>query len=123
MKIIKEEYGVSRNDVGLSTIIEGDGGLKIMLDIRSNEYMMQCHANLSVFNQSDLKWNTVDSIHFSNMKTMKGVGNIPAEKTARNLEQYFADDRATLISMAEAILGDKFSDPEPKSTAVKKSKP
>lgn len=126
MKIIKEEYSLGTQSANFTKIIEGDNGLKIKIDIKSDSYDFQSYAKLSVFNSHELSWNIVDSIPFSNMKTpSKLYYKIqPPSKNANILASYFVSDTDTLISTAEAVLGDNFSvKPASKKTVTKKIKP
>lgn len=123
MKIIKEEYSLGTQSAHFTKIIEGDKGLKIKIDIKSDSYDFQSYANVSVFNSKDLKWNIVDKIPHSNMKTPhKLYYHVPApQKNAAVLAPLFEEDTKILISLAEEILGDHFSiKPAPKKTVTKK---
>jgi hypothetical protein len=128
MKIIKEEYsiGTYMKSVHFTKIIEGDKGLKIKVNIKSDSYDFQSHATVSVFNPHDLKWNIIDSIHYSNMKTPHNLYNhlqLP-QQNASVLASKFLDDTNTLVSNAEAILGDSFSNKcVAKKTVTQKLKP
>lgn len=117
MKVIKEEYSLGTQSASLSKIIEGDNGLKIKIDIKSDSYDFQSYARVSVF--SDLKWNVVDSISFSNMKTPSKLYYHANGRPANVLAQHFVEDTQVLISNAEAVLGDKFSPTVTKSITKK----
>lgn len=111
MKIIKEEYSLGTQSASFTKIVEGDNGLKIKISITSDTYDFQSYARLSAFNPQTLDWNVIDSIPFSNMKTPpKLYYHVQApSKNASVLAHYFAEDINTLVSNAEAILGDNFS--------------
>lgn len=126
MKVIKEEYSLGTQSAHFVKIIEGDNGLKIKIDIKSDSYDFQSHAKVSVFNPTELKWNIVDSVPHSNMKTPhKLYYHVSApNKNASVLASHFIADTNTLISHAEDILGDSFSvKPVSKKTVTKKIKP
>lgn len=126
MKVIKEEYSLGTQSAHFIKIIEGDNGLKIKVDIKSDSYDFQSHAKVSVFDSKDLKWNIVDNVPHSNMKTPhKLYYHVPRPNgNASVLASHFVEDTHTLISHAEAILGDTFSvKPVAKKTVNKKLKP
>lgn len=119
MKIIKEDYSLGTQSASVSKIIEGDNGLKIKIDIKSDSYDFQSYARVSVF--SDLKWNIVDTIAYSNMQTPHKLYYHSQGKPANTLAPHFSQDIQTLTTNAEAILGDNFS-PAMKKTITKKMK-
>lgn len=109
MKIIKEEYSLGTQSVHLSKIIEGDKGLKIKVDIKSDSYDFQSYARISVFNSTEVKWHILDNIAFSNMKTPPKLYYQVKQENPNILAKHFFADTQILISHAEAILGDNFS--------------
>lgn len=125
MKVIKEEYSLGTQSAHFTKIIEGDNGLKIKIDIKSDSYDFQSYARVSVFNPQSVEWNILDSVPFSNMKTpTKLYYHVQApSKNANVLAPHFVEDTRTLVSNAEAILGDTFSvQPVAAKTVAKKMK-
>lgn len=124
MKIIKEEYSLGQQSAQLTKIIEGDKGLKIKIEIKSDSYDFQSYARVSVFNSSELKWNGVDHIPFANMQTPPKLYYHVQQQNPNILSPYFTNDIKTLVLNAEAILDDSFSlAPAVKKTVTKKNKP
>lgn len=105
MKIIKKEYGFGKQSVELNLIIESENGLKIKVGIDSDSYDFQSSARVSVFNQADLQWKTISSIHYSKMKTPIGLNSYPPnQKTDELLDKYFKSDVNVLLKEAELLL-------------------
>ena len=120
MKIIKEEYAKGQQDIKLNKVIQSDQGLKISIDIRSDSYDFQSHARVSVFHPTELKWNLVASIHYSEMKTpSKLYYKVAQNQHANSVAESFKDDLENLVSQAEQILDQKFS-PEVKPKVNKR---
>lgn len=81
-------------------ILLNESGLKIKVTIKSDAYQQQSYANADVWSESDLKWNKVFSIHYSNMSTPEGL----VYKQTYNLDRFFTKDKDTLLSKAKKIL-------------------
>lgn len=84
-------------------------GAKVKLDIKSDSYSQQCHAQLFVWSNADMKWNLVSSIHPGAMAT--GTGHHHRSEFAKAVSQahaapLFEQDRSTLIRMAALVLGE-----------------
>jgi hypothetical protein len=70
MKTIDRKYFNGRQSVEFEGIYEYKGHkLKIQIDIDS--YDFQSGAKISVFNPQKLKWNYLQSIHYSRMESVK----------------------------------------------------
>jgi len=70
MKVIEREYFNGRQSVEFKGIYEYKGyKLKINIDIDS--YDFQSSAKISVFDPQELKWNYLQSIHYSRMESVK----------------------------------------------------
>lgn len=123
MKIIKSEYSVGQQSVNYQEITEGNDELKIQIIIKSDSYDFQNYAIVNVFSPKELKWNLLDSIPFSNMKTpAKLYYQITPDKyqdkefLKRVMSSKFEEDIKTLRESAEMILGQSFSLVEKKVT-------
>lgn len=110
MELIKEDYSLGTQSANLTKIIKSEAGLKIKIDIKSDAYDFQSFARVSVFNQSELKWNVISSIPFANMNTpTKLFYSINRSENPAILTDKFQKDVEILIKEAEAILDQKFS--------------
>ena len=110
MKVIKDEYSRGTQSVNYVKIIENAEGTKIKIDIKSDSYDFQSYARVSAFSPTDLKWNTISSIAFSEMKTpaqlyYKIGGKSPASIVSDEFEQ----DTQELTNQAADIIGQSFS--------------
>jgi len=125
MKIIKEDYSLGKQSVNLCKIIEGDNGMKIKIDIKSDSYDFQSYARISVFEPQSLAWNNLSHIPYANMKTPhKLCHTINPTQSVSLLIHHFQKDILSLTNEAEAILGDNFSAEIKKTNKVtKKNKP
>ena len=69
MKRIEETYFNGSQSVEFKGIYEhNENKLKIHIDIDS--YNRQSSARIYIFNKQDLKWNNLDSIHYSQMASI-----------------------------------------------------
>lgn len=110
MKIIKSEYGLGTQSVNFKEIRESDEGLKIQINIKSDSYDFQSHAIVSVFSPTELKWNNLSSIHFSEMQTPpKLYYHVPPQGNPSVVSGHFQSDIQQLVTEAEAVLGQTFS--------------
>jgi hypothetical protein len=102
--IVSENISKGGQDVIFSLIEKWtsltDKLLKVKFEVRSNSYDFQCQAVVSVWNEVELKWNRVHSIHHADMKTKHGLCYIP--RTANPAD--FALDVAELRRVATEIL-------------------
>ena len=73
---------------------------KVKLSIKSDSYDMQCYAKAYVWSKTDLRWNNVSFIHYSNMKTPDKL----KYNRESNLEKYFLSDREKLIEQVKNVL-------------------
>lgn len=90
----------SRDDV-IFTANYNIGGFKVRVKIRSNSYDFQSYAIVEVWNKDLLKWNRLESIHYSDMKTPAGLNYQPKSVV---LDSQFVDDTNALVKMAEGLL-------------------
>ena len=73
-------------------------GRKFKVDIKSDGFDFQSHARIKLWDGD--KWNLVDSIHFSNMKTPHQLRFHPQRATASD----FSDDIKSLHNVAMRIV-------------------
>lgn len=99
--IAKERQGVLFKE----TIQHNASGKKLLVKIYSDSYNFQCYATIDIYDPANVKWNRLDFIPFSNMKTPdKLVYQIPHGGSAMALQPMFKDDRHTLLTNAKQIL-------------------
>lgn len=101
-KTLNKAIGIGEQDViykeTADLICNGKTVEKVRIEIRSDSYDKQCHARVSVFDGK--KWNQVDSIHYSNMKTVSKL----AYKPNPPKESDFKADREALVALAMDVL-------------------
>ena len=88
--------------VELGRIEKNGTEVKVKIDIRSNAYKFQCHAEAYVWSHVDHTWNLAYSINPAAMATKEGLSYMPRSKapTVRD----FQDDRDTLVRQVNFIL-------------------
>lgn len=99
-----KELGLCGQDVNyVETLNLLDGGsiYKCKIDIRSNAYKFQSHARAYVWSKNDLRWNLVDEIMYSNMKTEEALYCNNFRKARLSA---FKQDRDTLVEKLKSIL-------------------
>ena len=110
MKIIKEEYSKGTQSAHYVKMMESSEGSKIKIDIKSDSYDFQSHARVYAFSPTELKWNVIASIAFSEMQTpAKLFYKIGYNETADVVAPYFKSDVQELTKQAEDIIGQSFS--------------
>jgi hypothetical protein len=110
MKIIKEEYSKGTQSAHYIKMMESDEGSKIKIDIKSDSYDFQSHAKVYAFSPTELKWNVISSIAFSEMKTpAKLYYQIGYNQAPDVVAPHFIQDTQELTKQAEDILGQSFS--------------
>jgi hypothetical protein len=112
-ELIKQTIDIGRQSV-LYTEVSKIADKKVKVEIKSDSYDFQSYARVSVFNENDLEWKKIDSVHFSNMNTKEGLDSYPqARKLSLGMETdkhknffiaEFWKDRDTLVNMARGIL-------------------
>lgn len=103
MKTLSTEVGLGRQDLNYKEIIEHKGH-KLRVSIKSDSYDFQSSAKVEVFD--NMKWNHVDGIHFSQMKTPATLYVIPkGEKDLSKFAHFFKADRDRLVKLAKDVLG------------------
>ena len=98
MKTLNKEVGQGRQSAIYKETLDHEGD-KVRIEIKSDSYRFQCYARVSIFDGS--KWNQIDSIHHSRMKTEDGLVYRP---NVLPNEKDFKADRDRLVSLAKDIL-------------------
>jgi hypothetical protein len=102
MKTLNKEVGLGRQDLNYKEIAE-IAGHKVRVRIKSDSYDFQSYAIVEVF--SELKWNQVDFIHFSQMNTPEGLYyKVDRNGELSTSECHFKKDRDALIKIASEVL-------------------
>jgi hypothetical protein len=102
--VVSQNISKGSQDVIFSLLEKWPGAegktTKIKFEVRSDSYQFQCYAVASVWNENDLKWNRVHSIHHADMKTKNSLYYMPRPATAAD----FAYDVAELRRVVTEIL-------------------
>lgn len=73
---------------------------KLRVSVKSDSYMLQCHAHCDIFSPEENKWNRLCTVPSSKMGTATGLSHYPDAPT----EGHFQLDVAELLRFAELIL-------------------
>lgn len=122
MKILKTEYGIGQQSINFKEIRESDDGTKILIEIKSDSYDFQSYARLSAFSPTELKWNQIGSIHYSEMNTPSKLCysvQMQRKEHPSVLAPQFQKDLEQLVQEAEMLLGQKFTDTVQKKPKIK----
>ena len=76
------------------------GKFKVRIRIRRNAYDFQSYAVAEVWSESELKWNQVHTIPYSQMKTLAEVTYVDR---ATSIARFWAD-REVLVAAVDKIL-------------------
>jgi hypothetical protein len=112
-KTIKKTLSVGRQDVTYTEIIKIKEK-KLRIIIKSDSYDFQSSARISVYNEENLEWNHLDSVHYSNMETpFKLYYHSFANEYSRGINKkenetilmgHFSYDRTSLFNTAQEII-------------------
>jgi len=112
-ELIKQTIDIGRQSV-IYTEVSKIADKKVKVEIKSDSYDFQSYARVSVFNENDLEWKKIDSVHYSRMNTKEGLDSHPqARKLSLGIEvnkqknffiAEFWRDRDTLVNMAKEII-------------------
>jgi len=91
-----QEIGIGQQSVTFTEVIKL-GEAKLRIRIKSDAYEFESFACIDIWDQAGSKWNSLSTIHFSNMKTPHGLLK---DRNPANFEQ----DRERLIKKAKEIL-------------------
>ena len=76
------------------------GGEKLLLQIRSDSYQVQCWAVVKIWDPAKRCWNDLASVHYGQMRTQKGLSYQPRPVVAND----FTVDRAELLRKALLVI-------------------
>jgi hypothetical protein len=96
--VIDQSMNVGHQDVTLVTILSIEGK-KIRITIKSDSIKKQCAAYSEVWSESNLCWNRVYNLHFSQMKTMSKL--VHSNKVDN---KNFVQDYLALLSLTKSII-------------------
>ena len=103
IKTIEEVFNKGRQSVNFKGIYKF-GSLKLRVTIIRDSYDFQNRCKVEVFNQSELKWNHVDSIHYNEMKSNSVFYQKSPEQLSHSDKSSFRMDTNRLLNSAKTIL-------------------